>query len=106
MRSLWTTIAAFFLIIRVSAQDYSWTNLPVIHPPAFKKDTFSITTYGAIPDGSTLNTKAINTAIETCSRKGGGVVLVPPGLWSTGPIVLQSGVDLHIDRAALLQFTN
>ena len=106
MRSLWTTIALLCLITRVSAQDYSWTNLPVIHRPAFKKDTFSIAAYGAIPDGATLNTKAINTAIETCSHKGGGVVLIPPGLWSTGPIVLQSGVDLHIDRAAILQFTS
>ena len=106
MRSLWTTIILACLITRVSAQDYSWTNLPVIHRPAFKKDTFSITAYGAIPDGSTLNTKSINTAIETCSRKGGGVVLIPPGLWSTGPIVLQSGVDLHVDRAAILQFTS
>jgi len=104
MRSLWTTIA-LFAALTASAQDYSWTNLPVIHHPVFKKDTFPIVRYGAVADGITLNTRAINTAIEACSKKGGGVVLVPAGLWATGPIVLRSGVNLHIDRAAILQFT-
>ena len=92
--------------VRVMAQrEYSWDNLPVINQPSFKKDTFSILRYGAKPDGITLNTKAINEAIGDCSRKGGGVVLVPQGLWLTGPIVIQSNVNLHIDRAAILQFT-
>ena len=104
MRSIWTTIA-LFAALTASAQDYSWTSLPVIHRPEFRKDTFSVVKYGAVADGITLNTRAINTAIEACSKKGGGVVLVPAGLWATGPIVLKSGVNLHIDRAAILQFT-
>jgi polygalacturonase len=87
------------------AQDFSWSNLPTIHQPVFKKDTFNVTKYGAIADGVALNTKAINEAIGACSKKGGGVVVVPAGLWATGPIVLQSNVNLHIDRAAILQFT-
>ncbi len=86
--------------------DYSWDHLPSIARPVFPKDTFSIVRYGAVPDGATLNTKAINEAIADCSRKGGGVVVVPQGLWSTGPIVLRSHVNLHIDRAAILQFTS
>ncbi len=106
MRLLWTTIALFVACTTSAfAQEYSWDNLPVIHQPVFKKDTFSIAKFGAVADGVTLNTKAINTAIETCSGKGGGVVLVPAGLWVTGPIVLKSGVNLHLDRAAILQFT-
>jgi polygalacturonase len=104
MRLLWTTIA-LFVASSVSAQDYSWTNLPKIHRPEFRKDTFSIIKYSAVADGLTLNTRAINAAIDACSKKGGGVVLVPAGLWATGPIVLKSGVNLHIDRAAILQFT-
>ncbi|HWK03141.1 MAG TPA: glycoside hydrolase family 28 protein [Puia sp.] len=87
------------------AQNYSWDHLPVIESPVFKKDTFTIAAYGAIPDGITLNTIAINKAIDDCSRRGGGVVLVPAGYWLTGPIVLRSGVNFHIDRAAILQFT-
>ena len=84
---------------------YSWDHLPVIESPVFKKDTFTIAAFGARPDGITLNTTAINEAIADCSRRGGGVVLVPAGYWLTGPIVLKSGVNFHIDRAAILQFT-
>jgi len=90
----------------LSAQNYSWTNLPTIHKPAFKKDTLDITNFGAVADGVTLNTKPINDAINACARQGGGVVLVPKGLWITGPIVLRSNVNFHVDRAAILQFTN
>ena len=87
------------------AQEYSWDHLPVIQPPSFRADTFDIFRYGAKGDGVALNTTAINTAIDACSRKGGGVVLIPPGLWMTGPIVLKSGINLHVDRAAILQFS-
>lgn len=74
--------------------------------PSFPKDTFNITTYGAAGDGVTLNTSRINKAIQACHDHGGGVVLVPDGLWLTGPIVLQSNVNLHLTRGALLQFTS
>ncbi|GAB3941127.1 glycoside hydrolase family 28 protein [Spirosoma harenae] len=88
-----------------SAQTYSWTNLPKITQPTFRKDTISILAHGAKPDGVTLNTKAINTAIATCSQKGGGVVLVPSGLWLTGPIELKSNVNLHLKKSATLLLT-
>src|ERR1700761_9112165 len=85
---------------------YSWNNLPKAKVPVFKKDTFNIVKYGAVADGLTLNTKSINAAIAACSAKGGGVVLIPQGLWMTGPIVLKSNVNLHINRAAMVQFTD
>jgi polygalacturonase len=78
---------------------------PVVPVASFKKDTFNITKYGAKADGIFLNTRSINSAIEACSKKGGGVVLVPTGLWMTGPIVLKSNVNLHLQRNAVLQFT-
>jgi len=84
------------------AQDWK---LPVITSPKFKKDTLNIVKSGAIPDGYTLNTAAINRSIETMSKKGGGVVLVPKGLWLTGPVVLQSNVNLHLATGATLLFT-
>src|SRR5580658_478081 len=104
-----TTVAALILtagVVTVEAQDYSWDHLPVVLRPAFEKDSFFITAYGAVPDGITLNTAAINAAIEDCSRKGGGVVVVPQGLWVTGPVVLRSHVNLFVARAAILQFTS
>lgn len=89
-----------------TAAKYSWTNLPKAKVPSFKKDTFNIVKYGAVADGITLNTTSINAAITACSAKGGGVVLIPQGLWLTGSIVLKSNVNLHVSRAALVQFTD
>jgi polygalacturonase len=84
---------------------YSFSNLPVIAKTAFKADTFNITKFGAKSDGITLNSKAINDAIIACNKKGGGVVLVPKGMWLTGPIELKSNVNLHLQKNAILQFT-
>jgi len=84
---------------------YSWSNLPKIQQPVFKKDTVNVLTFGAKPDGVTLNTKAINDAISASSKKGGGVVLIPAGLWQTGPIELKSNVNLHISESAMVFFT-
>lgn len=78
---------------------------PVAQVPVFKKDSFNIQKYGAKADGFTLNTKSINGAINDCSKKGGGVVVIPAGYWLTGPIVLKSNVNLHLQKNALLQFT-
>jgi polygalacturonase len=86
----------------VSAQ----SKLPVIKQPVFKKDSFYITKYGAKADGVSLNTSSISAAINDCNKKGGGVVVIPGGLWLTGPIELKSNVNLHLQKNALLQFTN
>ncbi|SDH92476.1 glycoside hydrolase family 28 protein [Mucilaginibacter sp. P25] len=91
---------------RVQCQQYSWQHLPQVNKPVFKKDTINILKYGAKADGITLNTTSINKAISACSAKGGGVVLIPQGLWLTGPLVMKSNVNLHVSRAALLQFTD
>lgn len=92
-------------VAQSSVEPYSWNNLPKIEQPVFKKDTFNIISYGAVSDGLTLNTKFINAAIIDCSKKGGGVVKVPAGFWLTGPLVMQSNVNLNLERAAIIQFT-
>ncbi|GAC1370938.1 MAG: hypothetical protein NVSMB30_10040 [Hymenobacter sp.] len=79
-------------------------DLPVVLAPVFKKDTFNLARYGAVADGQTLNTDAFRQAIEACAVAG-GTVLVPRGLWLTGPIVLKSNVNLHMSPGALVQFT-
>lgn len=87
------------------SSEYNWEHLPKVVQPTFRKDTINIQLKGAKPDGVTLNTEVINNAIITCSKKGGGVVLVPKGLWLTGPIELKSNVNLHLQKAATLLFT-
>ena len=73
--------------------------------PAFNADTVFIEQMGARPDALTLNTAAIQKAIDAVSAKGGGVVYIGPGQWLTGPLVLKSDVNLHVARGALLQFS-
>ncbi|OSZ80723.1 glycoside hydrolase [Chitinophagaceae bacterium IBVUCB2] len=79
--------------------------LPVVIAPKFKKDTTNIVKFGAVVDGHTLNTKSIAAAIDAQTKKGGGVVFIPAGLWLTGPIVLKSNINLHLATGATLLFT-
>jgi len=87
------------------SKNYSFSQLPEIRETKFKQDTLNIVNFGAVNDGITLNTKSINSAITTCNLSGGGVVVIPAGLWLTGPIELKSNVNLHLQKNALLQFT-
>lgn len=59
---------------------------------------YNILTYGAKPDGVTLNTEAIQKTIDAAARAGGGKVIVPEGTFLTGPIVLKSNIDFHIEK--------
>lgn len=76
---------------------------PVV--PKFANRTFAIGDFGAVSDGQTLNTAAFAKAIAACVKAGGGKVVVPAGLWLTGPIQLQSNVNLVVERGAIVQFT-
>jgi polygalacturonase len=105
--SIWIVVMVM-IGMRAGGQDLRWPNqlsayMPV--KPVFRNDSFDIRTYGALPDGRTLNTQAIQAAIDACHRAGGGVVIIPEGFWLTGPLVLKSGVNLHLNSGALLQFS-
>ncbi len=63
---------------------------------------FDIREYGARPDGQTLNTSAIQGAIDACHAAGGGRVLCGPGTYLTGSLHLKSGVDLHLSLGCRL----
>jgi len=68
-------------------------------------NVFNIADYGAVGDGKTDCTKAIAEAIEACSSARGGRVLLPPGEYLTGPIILKSNVELHVEAGARVTFT-
>ena len=94
-----------FLKKSIFPQKYEF-ELPLVSTTVFKKDTFNIISYGAVSSANTLNTGAIQQAIDVASKQGGGMVLVPSGFWLTGPIKLLSNVNLHISSGAVLQFSN
>src|SRR5579875_1030199 len=79
--------------------------MPNVIEPKFPSKNFVITDFGAVSNGQALNTEAFAKAIDACNKAGGGHVIVPAGLWLTGPIEMKSNVDLHLERGALIQFT-
>ncbi|MCQ1544326.1 glycoside hydrolase family 28 protein [Bacteroides clarus] len=80
-------------------------DMPVVQRPSFPDYQVDIRDFGAKADGETLNTEAINNAIKVVSEKGGGKVVIPEGLWLTGPVVLQNNVNLHVEKNALVLFS-
>lgn len=79
--------------------------MPVIPEPVIPKFTVSIVDFGAVSGGLVLNSKAFEQAIETVSQKGGGKVIIPSGIWLTGPIILKSNLELHAESGALIVFS-
>lgn len=77
--------------------------LAAIREPSFPEADFPITRYGASSGGEAG--AAIHAAIEACHANGGGRVVIPAGDWTTGPIRLRSGVNLHIAKGATLRFS-
>lgn len=63
---------------------------------------FNVLDYGAVRDGQTLDTPAIQSAIEACCQAGGGTVYFPAGHYVTGSLFLRSNVTLHLDAGATL----
>jgi len=61
---------------------------------------YNITSYGAKDDGKTINTSAIQKTIDACHEAGGGKVVIPPGEFVTGTIILKSGVNLYLEQGA------
>jgi len=80
-------------------------DMPVVPEPTFPDNSLSITDFGAVGDGQTLNTSAIAAAINEAAMKGGGKVVIPRGLWLTGPIILKSNINLYIEDGALVIFS-
>jgi polygalacturonase len=79
--------------------------MPRIELPTIPAYQVSIVEFGALTDGHSMNTTAINNAIQACAKKGGGTVVIPPGMWLTGPIGLESNIELRAEAGALVLFS-
>ena len=101
-----------FAIVALGIQANSWDDAlyrqieQSIQAPKLTDKVFLITKYGAATDATAaVNQKAIQKAIDKCSKKGGGRVVVPPGCtFLTGAIELKSGVNLEVQEGAVLLF--
>jgi polygalacturonase len=78
-------------------------NIPL---PAIPAAVFNVTHYGAVGDGKTLNTGAIQKTIDACSAAGGGTVLIPAGNFLSMPFKLASRVNLHLDKGATIRVSD
>ena len=85
-----------------------WVQVPAILsrivPPVFPQRAFRLNDYQAVGDGKSDCTEAFRRAIAACHDAGGGHVVVPAGRFLTGPIHLQSNVDLHLSAGAVILF--
>ena len=80
-------------------------DMPRIDVPVFPKNSVNLLDVGGNPDGVTLNTAAFAQGIKELSDKGGGTLIVPKGIWFTGPIVFESNIEMHLEKGALILFS-
>src|SRR5262245_56160055 len=85
-------VAILFALLMSAAQ--SWGATP--------RELFNIRDFGAVGDGKTLETKAINSAIDAAAKSGGGTVYLPPGSYLTGTIQIKSHVTVELDAGATI----
>jgi len=74
--------------------------------PVIPRATFDVTHYGAVGDGQTANTTAVQKTIDAAAAAGGGIVRVPAGKFLTGPFTLASRINLHLERGAVILITD
>ncbi|WP_233531379.1 glycoside hydrolase family 28 protein [Paenibacillus alkalitolerans] len=73
--------------------------------PAIPDRSVAVTEYGAVGNGIHDNTESIQRAIDESASAGGGRVVIPPGIWLTGPLTLKSRIELHAEAGALVVFS-
>ena len=81
---------------------YLWICCIIFSQAVLSSKDYNILDYGAKPDGTTINTACIQSAIDDANKKGGGRVVIPAGRFLSGTIVLKSGVELHLLPGAVL----
>lgn len=109
MKKLFFSALMLGAALTISAQskyDHYYVDLPIeiehVQEVKFPATSVNVAQYGAKPDGQTDCTEAFNKAIKELSKNGGGHVIVPRGVWKTGPIQMRSNIDLHLSKGATI----
>jgi len=113
MKRIRSIVAALIALLpfAAEAQDYSkyYQNLPIevaqVSRPAIPATELLLTAVGGVNDGVTLNTEAFAKGISKLSKQGGGRLVVPEGVWLTGPIMLKDNIELHLQKNAIVVFS-
>jgi polygalacturonase len=95
-------------ILKWASSSAAFAGVPIFgaaaanHPDVSSNAFFDVRLYGATGDSKTLDTKAIQSAIDAAERAGGGTVLFPAGTYASYSIHLKSNVALYLDQGATL----
>ena len=105
---LFLCLSAVFCLRAQNPYKQYTDNLPFkmaeVKAPAIPDAKVSLKDFGADPTGQQLCTEAFAKAIDQLYKMGGGHLVVPRGVWQTGPVVLRSNIDLHLEAGAVIQF--
>ena len=79
-------------------------DMPRVELPSIPDRSVVLTDFGGVGDGVAMNTDAFAAAIAKLSQQGGGRLVVPAGVWRTGPIELKDHIELYVDKDAIVVF--
>lgn len=105
MRQILLFVIVSVYSLQLSAQTAAapaWTKKVGARSFPAVKTVYYVNSYGAVSDTATVNTIAVQKAIDACAANGGGIVAFKPGTYVTGAIFLKSNVHLRIDKGVLI----
>lgn len=110
-RTILLCLLAALTLASCSSKGYAYLyedlpfEMPQVERPSIPVRAIDIRDFGGVGDGVTLNSEAFAKAIDALTEVGGGRLVVPTGVWLTGPITLKDNIDLHIRPDAVLLFS-
>ena len=106
MKRIAILMAAFAVSMSMASAQIAATSAKSYAKPAHRTKRFLVTDFGAVGDGKTVNTEAIQAAIDKCAaNKKGGIVVVPQGTFLSGAIFLKQGANLLVEKDGVLKGT-
>lgn len=100
------TLKKLVAVAMIATLDLMQVSAIEVAEPSIPDYTIALTDFGAIGDGHHDNSEAFRQAMSHLKQRGGGHLTVPAGIWLTGPIALESHVDLHLDHGSLVLFSD